>query len=53
MARPSQQLRNLDPPFRSNHSVYHNKIEFTHGFISITLSTAIFITTGVDINNNQ
>jgi len=26
---------------------YHNKIVFTHGFIGITLSTAIFITKGV------
>jgi len=33
--------------------LYHNKIVFTHGFISITLSTAIFITTGVYINNRQ
>jgi len=32
---------------------YHNKIAFTHGFISITLSTAIFITTGVYIHNRQ
>jgi len=27
-----------------HHSVYHNKIVFTHDFISITLSTAIFLT---------
>jgi len=33
-------------PFRSTRSVYHNKIVFTHGFILVTLSTAIFITTG-------
>ena len=28
-------------------SVYHNRIAFTHGFIIVTLNTAIFITTGV------
>jgi len=28
-------------------SVYHNKIIFIHGFISITSSTAICLTTGV------
>jgi len=28
-------------------SVYHNKIVFTHGFISIAFCTAIFTSTGV------
>jgi len=28
-------------------SVYHHKIVFTHGCISITLSTAIFTSTGI------
>jgi len=35
------------------HSVYHNKIVFTYGFVSIALSTAIFITTRVYINNQS
>jgi len=28
-------------------SVYHNKIVFTHGFISVAFCTAIFTSTGV------
>jgi len=41
-------IKKLRPAgFARHRSVYHNKIVFTHGFIRITLSTAIFITTGV------
>jgi len=39
--------------FARQRSVYHNKIVFTHGFISITLITAIFIVIGVYVNNRQ
>jgi len=32
-------------------SVYHNKFVFTNGFISIALTTVIFNSTGLSINN--
>jgi len=45
-------IKKLRPAgFARHRSVYHNKIEFTHGFISTTLSTAIYITTEVYINH--
>jgi len=51
---PKLTINKLRPAgFARHRSVYHNKIVFTHGFISITLSTAIFSTTGVYINIRQ
>jgi len=51
---PKLTIKKLGPAgFARHRSVYHNKIVFTHVFISITLSTAIFITTGVYINNRK
>ena len=51
---PKLRIKKLRPAsFARHHSVYHNKIVFTYGFISITLSTAICIITRVYINNRQ
>jgi len=51
---PKLTIKKLRPAgFARHHSVYHNKIVFTHGFISITLSTAICNTTGVYINKHK
>jgi len=47
-------IKKLRPAgFAQHRSVYHNKMVFTPGFISITLSTAICIITGVYINNGK
>jgi len=42
---PKLVIKKQTRQFRSTHSVYHNRIVFTHDFILVTLSTAIFITT--------
>jgi len=48
---PKLTIKKQTRPFRSTvHSVYHNRIVFT---LLITLSTAIFITTGVYSDNHK
>jgi len=45
---PKLTIKKPGPAGLARHrSVYHYKTVFTHGFISITLSTAIYLTTGV------
>jgi len=45
---PKLTIKKPGPAGLARHrSVYHYKTAFTHGFISITLSTAIYLTTGV------
>jgi len=51
---PKLTIKKLRPAsFARTPPVYHNRIVFTHGFILVTLSTAIFSTTGVYINKRQ
>jgi len=51
---PKLTIKKLRPAgFARHRSVYHYKIVFTHGFIGITLSIAIYITIGVYNNNRQ